>query len=122
MFDSIVASRGGVPFPCVPNSREVPLYLERFDLILFLEAPRFMLRVLRPDKNARRSLILNLLSKENHCLDEPQIDDICKRTQGYSGADMAALTREAAYGPIRSVTDIKVRACCVRRPMISDSR
>lgn len=49
----------------------------------------------------------NLLRKQLNNLDEANIDDICKRTEGYSGSDVDNLCREASLGPIRSIGDIR---------------
>ncbi|KAJ2356972.1 putative 26S proteasome subunit yta6 [Coemansia erecta] len=59
-----------------------------------------------PDRVGRRTIVANLLRKQVHDLGEPQMETICDRTDGYSGADMDTLCREAAFGPIRSITDI----------------
>jgi len=56
-----------------------------------------------PEGEARRQIIVNLLSKERNDISESDINDIVLMTEGYSGADMANLCREAAMGPIRSI-------------------
>ncbi|KAI8048574.1 P-loop containing nucleoside triphosphate hydrolase protein [Syncephalis plumigaleata] len=60
-----------------------------------------------PDESGRIGIIRHLLHKQNHQLSEEEIDKICQLTQGYSGSDMDGLCREAALGPIRSITDIR---------------
>ncbi|KAJ2850577.1 putative 26S proteasome subunit yta6 [Coemansia brasiliensis] len=59
-----------------------------------------------PDRSGRRAIVTNLLRKQVHGLTDPQLEAICDQTDGYSGADMDTLCREAAFGPIRSITDI----------------
>ena len=59
-----------------------------------------------PDNNARKQLINILLHDEANELTTDDIDDIVRRTVGYSGADIRALCTEAAYGPIRSLDNI----------------
>jgi SpoVK/Ycf46/Vps4 family AAA+-type ATPase len=39
--------------------------------------------------------------QERHELGAEHIEEICRLTEGYSGADMANLCKEAAMGPIR---------------------
>ncbi|KAJ8025460.1 Fidgetin-like protein 1 [Holothuria leucospilota] len=57
-----------------------------------------------PEASARKQIIINLLSQQgNHSLTEEEVNQICERTDGYSGADVANLCREAALGPIRSL-------------------
>lgn len=59
-----------------------------------------------PESEARGTIIKNLLSNQSHCLTEEDIQWICSKTEGYSGSDMDGLCREAAIGPIRSISDI----------------
>ncbi|KAJ2719173.1 putative 26S proteasome subunit yta6 [Coemansia sp. Benny D115] len=59
-----------------------------------------------PDRQGRRAIVSNLLRRQVHCLSDEDMDTICDRTEGYSGADMDTLCREAAYGPIRTISDI----------------
>jgi SpoVK/Ycf46/Vps4 family AAA+-type ATPase len=59
-----------------------------------------------PDSPARARIVENLLKNQKHCLSADDIALICQKTDGYSGSDMDNLCREAALGPIRSITDI----------------
>ncbi|PVV01085.1 hypothetical protein BB560_004512 [Smittium megazygosporum] len=59
-----------------------------------------------PDKEGRKKIIKNLLEKQGCALTESEIEDISEKTEGYSGSDMDGLCREAALGPIRSISDI----------------
>ena len=56
-----------------------------------------------PEVAARRSIVARLLAREEHELTAAQLDQVGQLTQGYSGADMANLCKEAAMGPIRSM-------------------
>ena len=59
-----------------------------------------------PEGVGRRAIVVNLLKKQRHDLTDEQIDEVVAATEGYSGSDMAHLCREAAMGPIRTITDI----------------
>ena len=59
-----------------------------------------------PEDHARRSIVSSLLSKQQHTLTDADLDEVMEATAGYSGSDMANLCREAAMGPIRTLTDI----------------
>lgn len=50
-------------------------------------------------------MIRLLLKKEKHSLTDDNIDEIAKATEGFSGADMYNLAKEAAYCPIREVIE-----------------
>lgn len=56
-----------------------------------------------PEQTGRRQIIMNLMSKQGDILNEEEIARISEITDGYSGADMTNLCREAAIGPIRSL-------------------
>eukprot|EP01083_Nonionella_stella_P283367 964437_1 len=60
-----------------------------------------------PDSPSRRVLFTHLLRSEQHDLSDSDLELICKGSDGYSGADIKALSTEAAYGPIRSVSNIQ---------------
>ncbi|KAK3601881.1 hypothetical protein CHS0354_041815 [Potamilus streckersoni] len=57
-----------------------------------------------PEAVARRQIVVNLLCQQSHHLSEEELDMICQQSEGFSGADMANLCREAALGPIRSIS------------------
>lgn len=54
-----------------------------------------------PDRKARLVLIKNSLKSACHELTESQMDEIAAKTEGYSGADLATLIRDALMGAIR---------------------
>ncbi|XP_006875342.1 PREDICTED: fidgetin-like protein 1 [Chrysochloris asiatica] len=56
-----------------------------------------------PEAPARRQIVVLLMSKEQCCLREEEIDLVVQRSDGFSGADMTQLCREASLGPIRSL-------------------
>uniref|UniRef100_A0A8C8R646 Fidgetin-like protein 1 n=1 Tax=Pelusios castaneus TaxID=367368 RepID=A0A8C8R646_9SAUR len=61
-----------------------------------------------PEASARKQIVTRLMSKEHCSLREEEIELIVKKSDGFSGADMTQLCREASLGPIRSLqsTDI----------------
>nr|XP_034957276.1 fidgetin-like protein 1 [Zootoca vivipara] len=61
-----------------------------------------------PDSSARKQIVTRLMSKENCSLTEEEIDLIVKKSDGFSGADMTQLCREASLGPIRSLQSIDI--------------
>ena len=52
-----------------------------------------------PDYTARKAIVKMLLGKIKTSLDDTEIEEICRKTEDYSGSDMDALCREAALGP-----------------------
>ncbi|KAG7202403.1 hypothetical protein KM043_018719 [Ampulex compressa] len=56
-----------------------------------------------PEFEARKQIINNLLGTIPNDLTDEEIEDIAKRSEGYSGADMTNLCKEASMGPIRSI-------------------
>ena len=57
-----------------------------------------------PEFVARKQLVINTLRSEKHCLTPQEIEDISELTDGYSGADMSNLCKEAAFGPLREIS------------------
>ncbi|EHB03950.1 Fidgetin-like protein 1 [Heterocephalus glaber] len=56
-----------------------------------------------PEASARKQIVTNLMSREQCDLREEEIHQIVQRSDGFSGADMTQLCREASLGPIRSL-------------------
>lgn len=57
-----------------------------------------------PEHVAREQMIRNLLKSENVQMQDHELEEVVRRTDGYSGADMKALCSEAAMGPIRGIS------------------
>ncbi|AZH26397.1 AAA family ATPase [Haloplanus aerogenes] len=57
-----------------------------------------------PDEPARRA-ILDVHTRAKPLTDDVDLDDLAARTAGYSGADLAAVCREAAMLAVRAVAD-----------------
>ncbi|KAL7303098.1 hypothetical protein TKK_0004311 [Trichogramma kaykai] len=56
-----------------------------------------------PELEARAQIVHRLLRSERHDLTEEDIIKIAELAEGYSGADMTNLCKEASMGPIRSI-------------------
>ena len=56
-----------------------------------------------PGPEARRQIVRSLMKGEKNVLNEEDVERIVDATDGYSGADMTNLCRDAAIGPIRSI-------------------
>ncbi|XP_069768161.1 fidgetin-like protein 1 isoform X2 [Narcine bancroftii] len=56
-----------------------------------------------PEGSARRHIVVKLMSCENCSLSPEELELIIEQSEGFSGADMTQLCREAALGPIRSI-------------------
>ncbi|VDD76184.1 unnamed protein product [Mesocestoides corti] len=57
-----------------------------------------------PSFDARREIVDRLLKQQKHSLTQDDLDIIASNSDGFSGADVANLCREAAMGPIRGLT------------------
>ena len=76
-----------------------------------------------PTTESRNSLLQTLLRNQNHNLGEKDISLLASQLEGYSGSDITALAREAAYGPIRELTPsqvLKVNPKSVRPIALND--
>nr|XP_057913985.1 fidgetin-like protein 1 [Doryrhamphus excisus]XP_057913987.1 fidgetin-like protein 1 [Doryrhamphus excisus]XP_057913988.1 fidgetin-like protein 1 [Doryrhamphus excisus] len=56
-----------------------------------------------PECSARQQIVTNLMAREKNCLRTEELESIVSATEGFSGADMTQLCREAALGPIRNI-------------------
>uniref|UniRef100_A0ACB8FV14 Fidgetin-like protein 1 n=1 Tax=Sphaerodactylus townsendi TaxID=933632 RepID=A0ACB8FV14_9SAUR len=61
-----------------------------------------------PEASARKQMVSRLMSKEHCSLADEEVELIVKKSEGFSGADMAQLCREASLGPIRSLRSIDI--------------
>ncbi|KFU85706.1 Fidgetin-like 1 [Chaetura pelagica] len=61
-----------------------------------------------PEASARKQIVTRLMSKEHCSLNEEEIALIVKKSNGFSGADMTQLCREASLGPIRSLQSMDI--------------
>ncbi|KAI9098734.1 P-loop containing nucleoside triphosphate hydrolase protein [Phlyctochytrium arcticum] len=73
-----------------------------------------------PEPQARKCIVSNLLRRLKHSLSEQDVDEIIRRSDGYSGSDMDGLIREAALGPIRDIYDISAIDVADVRPITLD--
>ncbi|KAK5603004.1 hypothetical protein CRENBAI_014499 [Crenichthys baileyi] len=73
-----------------------------------------------PEAAARRQIVTNLMSREKNQLREHELESVVTATEGFSGADMTQLCREAALGPIRSIqlNDIATISADQVRPIL----
>nr|XP_055026179.1 fidgetin-like protein 1 [Misgurnus anguillicaudatus] len=73
-----------------------------------------------PEAEARRQIVTNLMSREKSQLGADEMEKVVLGTEGFSGADMTQLCREAALGPIRSIrlSDIATIAAEQVRPIL----
>ncbi|NXC28970.1 FIGL1 protein, partial [Campylorhamphus procurvoides] len=61
-----------------------------------------------PEASARKQIVTHLMSKEHCSLNDEEIELIVKKSDGFSGADMTQLCREASLGPIRSLQSMDI--------------
>ncbi len=74
-----------------------------------------------PEAEARRQIVTNLMSREKSQLGADEMEKVVQGTEGFSGADMTQLCREAALGPIRSIclSDIATISAEQVRPILN---
>ncbi|KAK0137590.1 Fidgetin-like protein 1 [Merluccius polli] len=56
-----------------------------------------------PEGAARHQIIASLMAREKNQLGAEELESVVSAAEGFSGADMTQLCREAALGPIRSI-------------------
>ncbi|KAL6101511.1 fignl1 [Pungitius sinensis] len=73
-----------------------------------------------PEAAARWQIVTNLMTPEKNRLGEQELESVVNATEGFSGADMTQLCREAALGPIRSIqlSDIATITADQVRPIL----
>ncbi|XP_028279194.1 fidgetin-like protein 1 [Parambassis ranga] len=73
-----------------------------------------------PEAAARQQIVTNLMAREKNQLREHELESVVSATEGFSGADMTQLCREAALGPIRSIqlSDIATITADQVRPIL----
>ncbi|KAM9847853.1 fidgetin-like protein 1 [Aulostomus maculatus] len=73
-----------------------------------------------PEGAARQQIVTNLMAREKNHLREEELESIVAASEGFSGADMTQLCREAALGPIRSIqlSDIATISADQVRPIL----
>ena len=54
-----------------------------------------------PEAEARKTMFKLNLGNTPNTLTEEELDDLAMRTEGYSGSDIATLTQDAVYEPVR---------------------
>lgn len=71
-----------------------------------------------PNNDTRYKMIEHLLQKQKHNLTPSQIAQIANWTEGYSGSDLSALLKDAAFGPVRELgSNIKDISASQVRPI-----
>ncbi|KAM4705095.1 fidgetin-like protein 1 [Rhinophrynus dorsalis] len=61
-----------------------------------------------PEALARKQIVVSLMSREQCSLTDQEMEAIVAQSDGFSGADMTQLCREAALGPIRSIQVVDI--------------
>ncbi|KAL9188508.1 hypothetical protein ACHAXT_006886 [Thalassiosira profunda] len=72
---------------------------------------RFVKRVYipLPNESDRKTLVTQMLKKaDDHSLTEEQIAEIARKAEGFSGADLANLVKDAAMGPMRQFSPMEL--------------
>lgn len=69
-----------------------------------------------PEEAARAQMFKLHLGNTPHCLTEANIQELARKTDGYSGADISIIVRDALMQPVRKVQSAthfkKVSAGC----------
>ncbi|XP_030384328.1 fidgetin-like protein 1 [Scaptodrosophila lebanonensis] len=63
-----------------------------------------------PEMEARKQIIEKLIREVDNCLTQGQIQHIAELTEGYSGADIDSLCRDAALEPVRSISSTQMNS------------
>ena len=65
-----------------------------------------------PEKEARKLMFIKNVGKEAHDLTDQDFDLLAEKTEGYSGSDVAAMTKEALMQPIKKCQHAKKFKLC----------
>jgi len=68
-----------------------------------------------PNQATRVNLLKRLLSAHGDPINDNQLNELAKLTEGYSGSDLTALAKDAALGPIRGLNSEEVKTLEVGR-------
>jgi len=58
-----------------------------------------------PDEHSRKEIVRHHLGKTPHDMSEEDLEEVAKETDGYSGSDLATLTKDAIMAPLRKCQD-----------------
>lgn len=58
-----------------------------------------------PEAPARYTMLKGALAKQNHALQDHEIQDLARQLEGFSGSDVSTYVKQACYEPLRKTTE-----------------